>query len=163
MLRLEGVVTTDIHSVMEAIRGHVADGDASEANRCAIGHPLAIEYLRQHGVPVVESVKSYRGQDILFNRHSVSGIESRFIGNAVLEVRVGPVQDELVFVTDSGPVALRTDADCCSETWFADIVGVRWLLGERVTDIQQIPMTDAHTPGVRPRLRSAAPYPARRL
>lgn len=30
----------------------------------------------------------------------------------------------------------ETDADCCSETWFADIIGVDALLGERVVGIE---------------------------
>jgi hypothetical protein len=30
------------------------------------------------------------------------------------------------------------DADCCSESWYADIVGVRTLLGEQVTGIERL-------------------------
>ena len=31
---------------------------------------------------------------------------------------------------------IETDADCCSETWFADIIGVDYLLGHHITGVE---------------------------
>lgn len=39
---------------------------------------------------------------------------------------------ELYFVTDGGVLAFVAEGDCCSESWFADIVGVKALLGHVV-------------------------------
>lgn len=54
------------------------------------------------------------------------------IGKTVKRLLVSENQWILAFDTDQGIVAYETDADCCSETWFADIVGVASLLGEMV-------------------------------
>ncbi len=50
----------------------------------------------------------------------------------VRELRVGAGESYLVLVTDDGEIQWDTDADCCSETWFADVVGVENLLGQPV-------------------------------
>lgn len=35
---------------------------------------------------------------------------------------------------------LSTYGDCCSESWWADVIGVKQLLGARITDASDIPM-----------------------
>lgn len=61
-------------------------------------------------------------------------------GLTIKELYVGgEEQDWLVFVTDDGKEVLyETFADCCSETWFADITGVDYLLGATVTSVEEI-------------------------
>ena len=44
----------------------------------------------------------------------------------------------LVFKTNNGEVAYETEADCCSVTWFADIIGVCNLLGATVTTVEDV-------------------------
>lgn len=57
------------------------------------------------------------------------------IGRTISRLFVGPGEECLVFDTDAGLIAFETFADCCSETWFADIVGVDALLGGTVTAV----------------------------
>lgn len=61
-------------------------------------------------------------------------------GRVVKRVLVGPAEHVLVFETDQGPISYETYGDCCSETWFADIVGVKELIGATVKDVEDIPL-----------------------
>jgi hypothetical protein len=65
------------------------------------------------------------------------------IGEKVLAIYVDHEdQAELVFQTEKGYLAYRLDADCCSESWFADIVGVTALLGQTVNDAEDVELND---------------------
>lgn len=46
--------------------------------------------------------------------------------------------DRLIFETDQGQLVWDTYSDCCSETWFADIVGVFALIGGTVTEVSEV-------------------------
>lgn len=61
-------------------------------------------------------------------------------GTTINNVRVNGDQTVLSFETDKGTVSYRAEADCCSESWFADIVGVDALLGGLVRDVEGIDM-----------------------
>lgn len=39
-------------------------------------------------------------------------------------------------------VAGTTDGDCCSESWWADAIGVKQLIGAEVTDVEEMEMPD---------------------
>ena len=54
------------------------------------------------------------------------------IGRTVHELYVSDGEQTLYFVTDKGIVTCETEGECCSETWFADILGVFYLLGHTV-------------------------------
>lgn len=61
------------------------------------------------------------------------------IGEKVLAVYVAHEdQTELVFQTDKGYLGYVLDADCCSVSWFADIIGVQALIGQVVTHAEDI-------------------------
>jgi hypothetical protein len=62
------------------------------------------------------------------------------IGKKVNALLVNSDQSILVFDTDGGDVVYRTDGDCCSETWFADITGVQALVGGTVADAEEVEM-----------------------
>lgn len=47
-------------------------------------------------------------------------------------------QHYLRFNTDSGAILYQTEGDCCSETWFADLIGVDYLLNAKVTTVEEI-------------------------
>jgi len=47
-------------------------------------------------------------------------------------------EEHLQFETDKGIITFETDSDCCSETWFADIVGVANLLGQEVIAVEYV-------------------------
>ena len=42
----------------------------------------------------------------------------------------------IIFQTDMGDLIYDALAACCSESWFADIIGVKALLGNIVTDVE---------------------------
>ena len=52
----------------------------------------------------------------------------------------------------------ETDADCCSETWFADIIGVDSLLGQEVIGIEKIPYWEPKDDRTRQDLDTAYGY-----
>lgn len=65
-------------------------------------------------------------------------------GCKVVRLSVSVGEQDLVFWTENkGPIVYSTEADCCSETWFADITGVKALLGEVITTAQHVHMPDA--------------------
>lgn len=64
------------------------------------------------------------------------------VGKKINGLFVNSDQSLLVFDTDGGDVAYRTWGDCCSETWFADIVGVPALLGGIVASADDVEMAD---------------------
>ncbi len=60
------------------------------------------------------------------------------IGKKIVGLRINQDQSILAFDTDQGIVAYMTDADCCSETWFADITGVDALIGGTVQTADEV-------------------------
>lgn len=64
----------------------------------------------------------------------------KLIGRRIEGLQVSEGEENLIFLTDQGGVAYTTYGDCCSETWFADIVGVSGLLGEIVAKVEDIDM-----------------------
>jgi len=71
-------------------------------------------------------------------------------GRTVTGIAVTRDEGGLILHTDGGDVVWGTDADCCSETWFADIIGLNAILGHEVlavTLIQPEPGTRAADEG----------------
>ena len=62
------------------------------------------------------------------------------IGKKIIRLRISEDQMELAFDTDQGEIAYQTYGDCCSETWFADITGVRSLIGGTVSASEEVDM-----------------------
>ena len=64
------------------------------------------------------------------------------IGKKINRLSISEGEKILAFDTDQGVVAFETDADCCSETWFADLVGVHALIGGTVSKTEEIELSD---------------------
>lgn len=63
------------------------------------------------------------------------------IGKTITGLRVNEDQSLLVFDHPDGTnTGYETDADCCSETWFADITGVSALIGGVVRTADEVSM-----------------------
>lgn len=64
------------------------------------------------------------------------------IGKRILDIQIadstGYPESVLIFDTDQGAVAFEVHADCCSETWFADITGVDALRNHTVASVEDI-------------------------
>lgn len=51
----------------------------------------------------------------------------------------------LQFTTDKGIRLFGTEGDCCSESWFADIIGTNNLLGATVAAVEEVEMPNYNT------------------
>ena len=61
----------------------------------------------------------------------------------VLSVSISNGESALMLSLDNGEqVFLNTNSDCCSETWFADIVGLDDLRGESVLGVERLPLPE---------------------
>lgn len=60
----------------------------------------------------------------------------KLIGREIRGLRVSPDAHVLAFDTDAGPVVYEAHGDCCSEAWFADIIGVECLLKARIREVR---------------------------
>jgi hypothetical protein len=58
------------------------------------------------------------------------------VGKRINNVLVSTGEEHLVFETDAGDVVWGTEGDCCSNTWFADILGFSALIGGRVASVE---------------------------
>lgn len=63
-------------------------------------------------------------------------------GRRVLALSVSQDEDYLAIETDAGPIFLCVEGDCCSESWFADIIGVEALLGQVVLTAEPVDLPD---------------------
>lgn len=59
------------------------------------------------------------------------------MGKTIEAIFVGEGEHEITFKTDTGYLTYIADGDCCSETWFADILGVSALIGGTVTSVEE--------------------------
>lgn len=66
-------------------------------------------------------------------------VMDNLIGQTIDEIRLSEDNETIVFKCGAEYIGYRTDADCCSETWFADILGVDALLGATVLQIVEMP------------------------
>lgn len=60
------------------------------------------------------------------------------VGKRVKALYIDECESTLAFATDAGIVSYETYGDCCSQTWFADIVGVNALIGGVVSSVEDM-------------------------
>ncbi len=65
------------------------------------------------------------------------------IGSQILRVYLSPDKTELSFDTDNGFFMYQVFGDCCSHSWFNDIINVQALLGETVESVEERSMPEA--------------------
>lgn len=67
-------------------------------------------------------------------------------GKTVLEVYIGDTEDcavdVLVFITDQGTFVYYTAGDCCSISWFNDMLGVGNLLNFTVVSVEDVELPE---------------------
>lgn len=64
------------------------------------------------------------------------------IGKLILRVAISDDQREIGFNTETGWIRYEALADCCSESWFADIIGIDALIGNIVTFTRPLAMIE---------------------
>lgn len=63
------------------------------------------------------------------------------LGSKVIAARLEEGESRLLFEMEGGSGVMWTvDGDCCSESWFADLVGVEDLAGATVTGVESVEM-----------------------
>ena len=88
----------------------------------------------------------------------MDGIESALTGQVVKTILVNDDASTLVIETDNGAVILDAFGDCCSESWFADLLGVDTLLGQRIAKVEEIELPDYNVDDGRSRQESDQVY-----
>ena len=64
---------------------------------------------------------------------------NELIGQTIKSIEVNDDESILAFrLSDGEVIAYITEGDCCSETWFADIVGVSALIGGTVKSVDTV-------------------------
>lgn len=67
------------------------------------------------------------------------------VGRTIQKVWICEEENYLSFDTDQGIITWEAMGDCCSETWFADILGLNALRGQVVRRVEELPLTDYNT------------------
>ena len=114
---------------------HMDHAEVPYALQQAIGHAeQALKLLKGQDVPWTDPIPArYYNEDM-----------RKLVGHKVMGVFVRNDEEEMIFVTATGAFMYRTYGDCCSQTWFADMVGVKQLIGHTVVKTEEIdvPVTD---------------------
>lgn len=65
------------------------------------------------------------------------------LGRTVRQILMEPGEGRMRFLCEDGDrIDFVTGADCCSETWFADIVGVEALVGQTITLAEEVEVAE---------------------
>jgi len=63
------------------------------------------------------------------------------VGKKIKEIYIdADNQWYLKFITDDGDIVYETEGDCCSESWFADVICIDALLGAIVNVVDEVEM-----------------------
>jgi hypothetical protein len=65
-------------------------------------------------------------------------------GAKVSQLIIDENEDVLIFITDKGVFKWVTYGDCCSHTWFADIIGVECLINHVIQDVHDIDIPESY-------------------
>lgn len=64
------------------------------------------------------------------------------INEYVTGLRISDDQSVLIVDTPDAMIVYQAVGDCCSETWFADIIGVKYLIGATVKKVENLELTN---------------------
>jgi len=64
------------------------------------------------------------------------------LNRIITKVLVSDDQHRIQFVTDQGPINYFLEADCCSETWFSDILNVSDIINSKVIEVSCLELPD---------------------
>src|SRR4029078_8069357 len=95
-----------------------------QARRCAVALLRAVGSVR-----IWSALVGHR-LGIVMQENELNKLRESLVGATLRECRVEQGEQSLAILADRGVVVLITDADCCSETWFADLLGVSNVLGK---------------------------------
>ena len=68
------------------------------------------------------------------------------VGKTIRGVEVNDDETLLRFQCDGGPVTFEVDGDCCSSSWFADLIGYEALIGRAVAEVREVELAEGKSP-----------------
>lgn len=63
---------------------------------------------------------------------------NELIGEYITALKINDDQSLLFVETRRALYIFKTDSDCCSKTWFSNIIGVRYLVGATVQKVEEL-------------------------
>lgn len=97
---------------------------------------------------ILALVESQEGEKIsMIPKDNWSGSDglNRLYGVTITDIRIGYVKytrgysiEVMTFETDQGLISFDGEADCCSETWFADFFNIPNVLNSKVISVESI-------------------------
>ena len=66
----------------------------------------------------------------------------KLIGKTVTHLWVTDEEESLIFATDTGYIRWLTEGDCCSTSWWADVLGVDALIGGKVQSVEKVDLPE---------------------
>lgn len=60
------------------------------------------------------------------------------IGHKIFDVEVGEEERALRFTTDTKPIIYDTYGDCCSESWFSEVISLDSLINHTVASVEEL-------------------------
>jgi hypothetical protein len=67
---------------------------------------------------------------------------NELVGRTIRSVEVNDDETLLRFQCDEGPVTFEVEGDCCSSSWFADLVGYDALIGRPVVKTREVELVE---------------------
>jgi hypothetical protein len=67
-------------------------------------------------------------------------ILNHLVGTKIQSIKVSNDNEQLIITTDKNILGIDTYGDCCSETWFSDILGVKFLINATVSLVESVSM-----------------------
>ena len=64
------------------------------------------------------------------------------LNQKILDIEISEQEVCLRFTTDAGTYLYATDADCCSETWYSEIINIDNLINKNVTSVERLELPD---------------------
>ncbi len=60
------------------------------------------------------------------------------LNKKIIGLEVSENEEALNFITDDGNLTYVCFGDCCSETWFSEILNIDFLIGNTITEIKEL-------------------------
>lgn len=67
------------------------------------------------------------------------------INEYITGLRINDNQDTLILDTPDAMIVYQAEGDCCSETWFADIIGVKALINATIKKVENLELFEYNT------------------
>ena len=68
----------------------------------------------------------------------IESLAGALVGKKLTGLRIERGESHMALLTPDGAVYLEAQGDCCSESWFADIVGISGALGSEITSVEYV-------------------------